>query len=76
MTTQELIAQELSALDENDLRELYTIIKDFMESKRHATPSSLMSKLKHTKIEAPPDFAANLDQYTSGEKSAQIVSHL
>ena len=71
MTTQELIANELSALDESDLRELYRIIQNFMASKRHAAASSLMSKLKRIKIEAPPDFATNLDLYTSGEKSVQ-----
>jgi hypothetical protein len=29
----------------------------------------IMAKLREVQIEAPPDFAANLDLYLSGEKS-------
>jgi hypothetical protein len=35
---------------------------------RGGTPS-LMSRLKRIKIDAPENFAANLDLYLSGEKS-------
>jgi hypothetical protein len=71
MTTQELILQELGTLNENELSEVYKIIKDFRESKRPDSQPSLMSKLKRIKIYAPPDFATNLDLYLSGEKSVQ-----
>jgi len=71
MTAKELIVKELGTINENDLSELYRIIKSFMESKRRASPPSLMSKLKRIKIYAPTDFATNLDLYMSGDKSVQ-----
>lgn len=71
MTTKELIVKELGTLNEYDLSELYRIIKSFIESKRSASPSSLMSKLKRIKMYAPTDFATNLDPYMSGDKSVQ-----
>ncbi len=71
MTTKELIQAEIGPLDENDLNEIYSIIRRFIESKRHASHPSLMAKLKRVKIYAPPDFATNLDLYVSGEKCVQ-----
>ena len=40
------------------------------EQERKNKPT-LMSKLKRIKIDAPEDFAANLDLYLSGEKSVK-----
>ena len=71
MTTKELIVKELSTLDEKDLSEIYGIVKGFIESKRSASSASLMSKLKRIKINAPTDFATNLDLYTSGDKRVE-----
>ncbi|RKZ53505.1 MAG: hypothetical protein DRR16_06285 [Candidatus Parabeggiatoa sp. nov. 3] len=34
-------------------------------------PSSLMSKLKQIKIQAPKDFAKNIDAYLNGEKNVE-----
>jgi hypothetical protein len=34
-----------------------------------------MATLRDIKIDAPPDFAANLDQYVSGEKRAEPDLH-
>ena len=75
MSTKELIQAELDALSDEDLDALYTIIKQFIKSKRHAKPRSLMATLRDIQIEAPPDFAANLDQYVSGEKRAEPDLH-
>jgi hypothetical protein len=75
MSTKELIQAELDALSDEDLEALYTVIKQFMESKRHAKPRSLMATLRDIQIDAPPDFAANLDQYVSGEKRAEPDLH-
>ena len=58
MTTKALIHAELGPLDENDLNELYSMIKGFIESKRRAFHPTLMAKLKRVKIDAPTDFAA------------------
>lgn len=68
MTTKELIVKELATLDEKELSEVYGIVKGFIESKKRAPSASLMSKLKCIKINAPTDFATNLDLYTSGDK--------
>ena len=71
MTTKELIVKELATLDEKDLSEIYGIVKGFIESKKRAPSASLMSKLKRIKINAPTDFATNLDLYTSGDKRVE-----
>jgi hypothetical protein len=75
MSTKELIQAELDTLSDEDLEALYTVIKQFIESKRHAKPRSLMAILRDIQIDAPPDFAANLDQYVSGEKRAEPDFH-
>lgn len=72
MTTKELIQAEIGTLNDSDLEELYSMIKRFVEVKRRAgSPASLMSKLKRVKIDAPADFATNLELYMSGEKSVR-----
>ena len=75
MTTKELIQAELDTLSDDELDELYTVIQSFTQSKRYAQPQSLMVALRRIKIEAPPDFAANLDLYVSGKKRAEPDFH-
>jgi hypothetical protein len=75
MSTKELIQAELETLSDEDLEALYTVIKCFIQSKRHAQPRSLMAALRGIQIDAPPDFAANLDLYVSGEKRAEPDLH-
>lgn len=67
MSTKELIEAEIQMMDEKQLNELYPIVKQLAEAKKQA-PQSFMSKLRSIKIDAPEDFATNLDQYMSGEK--------
>jgi hypothetical protein len=74
MTTKELIYAEIEQVDDDLLDELYAIIKQFTQSKQAAKPS-LMEKLKRIQIDAPEDFAANLDLYLSGEKRAESDLH-
>lgn len=72
MTLKELIKAEVDGLPEERLDELYGLIQHFkveMPEPQKARPS-LMSRLKRVKIDAPEDFAANLDLYLSGEKRA------
>lgn len=75
MSTKELIQAELDALSDADLDALYALIKQFVQSKRPAKPRSLMATLRGIQIDAPPDFAANLDLYVSGEKRAEPDLH-
>ncbi|BAY46037.1 hypothetical protein SAMD00079811_36440 [Scytonema sp. HK-05] len=71
MSTKEKIQAEIDNLDEKHLDELYLLIKNFTQSKQSSQKLSFMSKLKQIKIDAPEDFAANLDLYVSGEKGVE-----
>ncbi|MDT9196143.1 MAG: hypothetical protein P5702_22850 [Limnospira sp. PMC 1291.21] len=64
MNIRQLIDEEISKLDEDELAQLYEIVKNFSRPK---TNNSLFSKLKQVKIEGPVDFAANIDLYLNGE---------
>jgi hypothetical protein len=75
MSTKELIQAELETLSDKDLDELYALIKRFIQSKRPAKPRSLMDTLRGIQIDAPSDFAANLDLYVSGEKRGEPDLH-
>ena len=75
MTTKELIQAEIDRINEEDLDELYTLVKDFTQSKQQSQKQSLMSKLRAIKIEAPEDFSINFDLYASGEKCAESDLH-
>lgn len=68
MSTRELIRTEIDHIPDDKLGELYRLIQCFQEA--HATPQKpgILAKLRAISIEAPPDFAANLDLYLSGEK--------
>ena len=59
----ERIKAEIDRLDEKQLNELYEVLRDLAESKEGERELSLMVKLKRIKIDAPEDFAANLDLY-------------
>ncbi len=67
MTTKEHIQAELKHLSEDDMAELLRVIQSRSQAGAGRKPG-LMSKLRQVQIDAPEDFAANLDQYASGEK--------
>ena len=75
MSTKELIQAELDTLSDEELDALYALIKQFIQSKRPAKLRNLMATLRGIQIDAPPDFAANLDLYVSGEKRAEPDIH-
>jgi hypothetical protein len=68
MTIKELIYSEIDGVGEENLAELYEVVKRFTQAKAIQTKPGVLSKLKRIKIQAPEDFAANLDLYLSGEK--------
>jgi len=72
MTVKELIYAEIDRLKEENLDELYEVVKRFAQIKSAQQKTGALSKLKRIKIQAPVDFAANLDLYLAGEK--QIVN--
>ena len=75
MTTKELIQAEIDRINEEDLDELYSLVKDFTQSKQQSGKQSLMSKLRAIRIDAPEDFSTNFDLYTRGEKGAESDLH-
>jgi hypothetical protein len=70
MMTKDVIYSEIDQIEEKYLDDLYQIITQFIQSTQPQKKPSLMAKLRHIQIDAPEDFAANLDLYLSGEKHA------
>jgi hypothetical protein len=68
MTTKDKIQAEIARLNEEYLDELYLLIKDFAQAKQQFKKPSFMSKLKQIKIDAPENFASNLDSYLAGNE--------
>ncbi len=68
MTMRELIDAEINKVGEENLGELYEVVKQFAQTRSVERKQGALSKLKRIKIEAPEDFAVNLDLYLSGEK--------
>lgn len=67
MKVKELIQAEIDKLSEDNLYDLYEIIKQFTQTNTQKKERAL-SKLKTIKIQAPEDFSENLDLYLTGEK--------
>lgn len=69
MTTKELIKAEVDRVSEEDLEELYSLVKSFTEAKVQDDQEDFMAQLRSIQIDdAPEDFATNFDLYMSGEK--------
>lgn len=68
MTIKETIQAEIEKLDETDLEELYRLILEFVDQRRHTPKNNLLTTLTQIKIDGPPDFAANHDLYATGFK--------
>jgi hypothetical protein len=69
MISKELIKIEIEKVPEERLAELYSVVKRYSESPGNGDGKSLMSKLREIVIEAPEDFAENIDLYLTGEKT-------
>ncbi len=67
MTVKELIQAEIDKLSEENLYDLYEIVKQFA-SKKNQQKKGALSKLKSIKIQGPEDFAENIDWYLGGPK--------
>lgn len=74
MTVKELIYAEIDKVGEENLNELYEVVKRFTQTKATQPKPGVLSRLKRIKIQAPEDFAANLDLYLSGEKQLASAS--
>ena len=74
MSTKERIQAILDSIPEENLDELHEVVRDFAIAHNGQKNPGIMERLKGVKIEGPADFAANLDQYVTGEKS--VTDHL
>jgi hypothetical protein len=72
MVNRELVKTEIDFIQEQYLDILYQFIKTLQKAEiNNPRQSSLMSKLKQVKIQAPSDFAKNIDVYLNGEKDVE-----
>jgi hypothetical protein len=75
MTKKETLHAEIDRLSEHQLDELFQILNKLTGNKRFESKKSLMAALKTIKINAPEDFASNLDSYENGEKGVKSDLH-
>jgi hypothetical protein len=68
LTTKELIEAELSRMSEQELDELYKLIKGLIQSRAQVNGQSILVKLQGIQFDGPEDLAENHDLYLSGEK--------
>lgn len=71
MTMKERIYAEIDSVEEERLADLFRLVKKFVAGKKNSKKPGIMAKLRKVKIDAPIDFAANLDQYLNGEKRVE-----
>ena len=69
MITKETIKSEIEKVPEERLDELFKVVQTFTHAPTGSNGRSLMTKLRSIQIDAPEDFAANVDQYLNGDKS-------
>lgn len=68
MNIREEIVAKVQSLPENVLPEVFDLVNKL---EKNEEKPSLMSQLRKIKIQAPPDFAENIDLYMNGEKSME-----
>lgn len=71
MATKEQVMSEVERVPEERLAELYEIVRSFARPEPAPGASSLMSKLKAIRIDAPTDFSENIDSYLNGERTVE-----
>ena len=69
MSTKELIEAKIATMNEAQLVALYPIVERIAQTEKPAENLGTLEKLRRIKIDAPADFATNLDLYASGEKT-------
>ncbi len=68
IVTKEIIKEEVEKVPTERLNELYEVVKDFSQPKKKKSKEEFLASLQKIKINAPPDFAANIDDYLYGGK--------
>lgn len=76
MSTKERIHAVIETVTEDKLDELYKVVSEFAVAQNGKKGPGIMERLlAMKKFAGPPDFAENLDQYMSGEKSLEDNIH-
>ncbi|MBI1829929.1 MAG: hypothetical protein HYR84_00600 [Planctomycetes bacterium] len=72
MSTKERIKAVIDTVAEDKLDDLYKVVSEFAVAQNGEHNPGIMERLlAMKKFDGPPDFAENLDQYMSGEKSLE-----
>lgn len=66
--TKEQIKAEIDTLDDQSLELAHSLIQSIKNEPPSEKPRSLMDKLRSVHINAPEDFAQDIDAYLNGEK--------
>jgi hypothetical protein len=71
MPTKELIKEEIDAIPDEAIDELYDLVKDFKESKQKKGKStkSFFEVARGLKLDLPPDFSTRYHEYLYGDTS-------
>jgi len=67
--TLEIIIEEVEKVPKARLNELYEVVKGFSEPKKKKSKEEFLANLQKIRIDAPPDFASNIDEYLYGGKN-------
>ncbi len=68
IVTKETIKEEVEKVPKERLNELYEVVKDFSQPKKKKSKEEFLANLQKIRIDAPPDFATNIDDYLYGGK--------
>jgi len=70
--TKEDIKQEIEKVPDEKLESLYKYVRELTEVKpKKQSKESFMAKMRKIRINAPSDFATNIDDYLYGEKTVE-----
>ena len=69
IVTKETIKEEVEKVPKERLNDLYEVIKDFSQPKKKKSKEEFLANLQKIRIDAPPDFASNIDEYLYGGKN-------
>lgn len=68
LITIETIKKEVERVPNERLDELYDIVKGFTRPRKRKSKEEFLASMQEISINAPPDFAANIDDYLYGGK--------
>lgn len=67
MRTRDLIHAEVEKVEDDNLPELYRLVKGYAVPRAERT-GDLMDRLLKIRIDGPEDWSENIDAYLNGEK--------